>query len=572
MSDFPIRARRGATTNPYVSADAGMPETKPAREPGAAYVFMPTLAACALLLLYVGVGTITGVSADYGRGGASSTIRGSANVLRVATWNIAAINNNPFEYWITHDDAAYNTLMADVQRFVSTPGEKDVLVSEVFSEAMFTTLSEKMTSVGWSGVDEVATLWRDDFSKRSIIGGFLTDATLGKKRLASMPDRVTNTIRTESGNVMRPTVINCFEGDLSTQETWFKEWIKFLFETRVKDQMVYETLLPIKRSKYPALTEAEERLSLPLQTLAGAIFDAILVHMMNQVSNKWQPLRAELCAALNSKKDARTLEILETTYSDADVIFLQEAASAFVKTARAGPLGAKYHVMAPTSMDPKRDQNSLVLLDKKRFPAPATEFTDEVLKALGDAPVAPGDLYAATVFDSSNRPFVVASFHGDTNGLATIPVTDALLAHIKATGLDEHKLLFGLDANTYEVERAGYQGAQAYQAHIVGKGLASQHGAASIDVKRYTTFNARTYLQPQLNKAVAFAERYTNINVDRNPKDFLLFTPKDLELVDTGRDNTGDRAYTEDMMFPTLTFPSDHGVTAATLRLGHRRL
>ena len=29
-------------------------------------------------------------------------------VLRVATWNIAAINNNPFEYWITHDDADYN--------------------------------------------------------------------------------------------------------------------------------------------------------------------------------------------------------------------------------------------------------------------------------------------------------------------------------------------------------------------------------------------------------------------------------------------------------------------------------
>ena len=26
----------------------------------------------------------------------------------MATWNIAAINNNPFEYWITHDDADYN--------------------------------------------------------------------------------------------------------------------------------------------------------------------------------------------------------------------------------------------------------------------------------------------------------------------------------------------------------------------------------------------------------------------------------------------------------------------------------
>merc|ERR1719163_1696269 len=91
-----------------------------------------------------------------------------------------------------------------------------------------------------------------------------------------------------------------------------------------------------------------------------------------------------------------------------------------------------------------RDQNSLVFLCKKRFPSMASEFTDEVLSSLSKAPVANGDLYAATVFDSSNRPFVVASFHGDTNGLATIPVTDALLTHMKT--LENHKLLFGLDA------------------------------------------------------------------------------------------------------------------------------
>ena len=91
MSDFPIRSRKGVNS-PYVSSDANMPETKPPREPGAAYVFVPTLAACALLLLYVGVGVVTGVSTDYG----VSSVRGSsANVLRVATWNVAAINNNP---------------------------------------------------------------------------------------------------------------------------------------------------------------------------------------------------------------------------------------------------------------------------------------------------------------------------------------------------------------------------------------------------------------------------------------------------------------------------------------------
>jgi hypothetical protein len=230
MSDFPIRSRKGGA-NPYVSSDANMPETKPPREPGAAYVFVPTLAACALLLLYVGVGVVTGVSTDYG----VSSVRGSsANVLRVATWNIAAINNNPFEYWITHDDEAYNKLMSDVQAFVSEPGDRDrdVRVEEVFSDQMWEQLSKKMKDVGWAGVDEVDKMWKDDFRSRKIVGDFLTDATLGKKRLASMPDRVTNTIRTENGNVMRPTVINCFSGDLGTQEKWFEAVWKSSFGRR----------------------------------------------------------------------------------------------------------------------------------------------------------------------------------------------------------------------------------------------------------------------------------------------------------------------------------------------------
>ena len=44
-----------------------------------------------------------------------------------------------------------------------------------------------MKGVGWAGVDEVDKMWKDDFRSRKIVGDFLTDATLGKKRLASCP-------------------------------------------------------------------------------------------------------------------------------------------------------------------------------------------------------------------------------------------------------------------------------------------------------------------------------------------------------------------------------------------------
>ena len=52
---------------------------------------------------------------------------------------------------------------------------------------------------------------------------------------------------------------------------------------------------------------------------------------------------------------------------------------------------------------------------------------------------------------------------------------------------------------------------------------------------------------------------------DKNPKDFVLFFAADFTVMTTTKDNTGDRKYIENMVFPTLSFPSDHGITSTTL-------
>jgi len=58
---------------------------------------------------------------------------------------------------------------------------------------------------------------------------------------------------------------------------------------------VRSMLSPILRAKYPAITPEEEAVSVPLQAMAGAIFDAVLVHMMNQLApDTWQPLREDM--------------------------------------------------------------------------------------------------------------------------------------------------------------------------------------------------------------------------------------------------------------------------------------
>lgn len=50
-----------------------------------------------------------------------------------------------------------------------------------------------------------------------------------------------------------------------------------------------------------------------------------------------------------------------------------------------------------------------------------------------------------------------------------------------------------------------------------------------------------------------------------NPKDFILFGKSDFRVQSTWKDNTGEKNYLEDTAFPTLTFPSDHGILATVL-------
>lgn len=208
--------------------------------------------------------------------------------LNIVTWNIAAINNNPFEYYTTVDhDVRYDELMKAVESFIQSPGERDIVVREVFTPDMFQTLKTAMIQEEWNKIQLVEAHWENDLSQRRIVTGFLQDRLIGAKRLASMPDRVTNTIYTTGRQVMcRPTVINNYRGAMPSTASWFEQWMSFIFaaDVPVPDnggicslsvRKVCSMLAPIKRAKYPEVTPEEEEISIPLQTLYLAVFDAI---------------------------------------------------------------------------------------------------------------------------------------------------------------------------------------------------------------------------------------------------------------------------------------------------------
>lgn len=229
-----------------------------------------------------------------------------------------------------------------------------------------------------------------------------------------MPDRVTNTINVAGSDpVFRPTVINQYEGDLSDLGLWWSAWEEFMFDTKLeiqkKDEVtnmkVYEMLQPIKKSKYPDITEEEEKVSLPLQTMCGAIFDAILVHMMNTVStpDEWQPLKKTMIENLNKQKVPHTLEILEDVYGESDIITLQEVSGSLIDQAKERKLGELYSIIAPEDMDAVRDQNSVILLNKETFPdGMEKEITPLVTQSFEEGvkvPIANGDILAITTKD-----------------------------------------------------------------------------------------------------------------------------------------------------------------------------
>ena len=150
-------------------------------------------------------------------------------------------------------------------------------------------------------------------------------------------------------------------------DVWWNQWKNYMFLDFVtiasksagesKTLKVYELIQSIKRSKYPAIIGEEEKISKPLQVLTLAIFDAILVHMMNTLQKElrpstsgtweahnsggdWSSIRNTICNKLNKNKNNRILEILTSfqsssnSYSSHDILFLHEVGKSFLSNVK----------------------------------------------------------------------------------------------------------------------------------------------------------------------------------------------------------------------------------------------
>ena len=504
--------------------------------------------------------------------------------IQVASWNISAVNNNPFEYWATNPDPQYDLLMRNIQTFIDDPG-KDLKIYQILSDSIFSELLEEMRMQGMNGLDKLEKLWLEEYRNRNAIQQFLKDKSIGTKRLVSMPDRITNTINLQDGGIcLRPSVLNAYPGSLENIPMWWKQWRNFMFHTQVhvysatenrviEPQIICQLIPPILRGKYPAITEEEQSISVPLQITCLAALDAIFVFILNAVGPfVWQGIRRDLCDALITGKTPKVCHVLAEAYADCDVLFLQEAAAAFVRDACTHPsLNDRYFVLAPI-LHGTRDQNSLVLACRRRFRADsAVDVTNRIIAGLGGAWVAQGDLLAVSVADSApgaaSRRWLLASYHGDSNGLSSQPMVLAIIAAAQRD-FDDHVFLLGLDANTKSSpdEAPNYaQTVAGFADFLRDQGLVSLWGR-SPDPAAWTACSSRTYVQTQLSKAVPYHARFAG--AQRSLKDWVVARERQVARVShAARDTTGHRALADGTVLPTLAFPSDHAAISAVFHI-----
>merc|ERR1711879_207797 len=127
--------------------------------------------------------------------------------------------------------------------------------------------------------------------------------------------------------------------------------------------------------------------------------------------------------------------------------------------------------------------------------------TTEILDG-ADEPVGCGDGdFFAIEGTIEGVDYILASFHGDTNGLQTVPITKATDKAMKSK-FKGYRMIFGLDANVYE-KVGNMKKVQLYTDYVDSLKELNVDCVfgEQFDPTSYTTYNARTYLQAQLNKA-----------------------------------------------------------------------
>jgi hypothetical protein len=296
--------------------------------------------------------------------------------------------------------------------------------------------------------------------------------------------------------------------------------------------------------------------------------------LIGEADANWAETKKMLVDALVERKVNATIDILERVAKEGrEIICLQEVSEQMRDgIAKSEVLTEKFDCLSGPDFDATRNQNSIVLASKTFFESGVWEVVS-VNKTKLPAGVASGDLCVVREVSleekkdkDRRKPFAIASFHGDTNGLQTVDVVKAVNNECG----DSSALIFALDANCHHDDNKGKRlSVETMYGSLAAENLQNCWGDEHA-LCPTTTCNARSFLQPQLNKAVFYKEKLTSKLVDRHPKDHLFVSSGQFKVNTEMSKRVNDASedafrWVDDMPFPTLSFPSDHALVSFEL-------
>jgi hypothetical protein len=494
--------------------------------------------------------------------------------MKVVTWNMAGINNNPFEYWSSEEGSRMQKIQQYMEEFVDGQGIGETLkIETIFPPENLSALLEATRKantqyISWK-IDEkvftyIGTLYDrlQNLTVNQLIKGpdDKTMACMNDTRRFSRPDSVTSN---------RPTVVNQAKFN---PNSWYKDWLTFMFTARSSSpgKTPQPPVLDVQNKKLKALQSAaksEEKSEdisdegLWIGTLTDllmlGIFDATLILGMKKSGvPKWMDCKMGSVEEAKKKKEEKLMQILDG-YEKADVIFLQEVSQSIMKILKEKTRETTFRVQT-TDQNPESNQMTAVLIKHSLVIPYSLNLLPTKKTLLGTTAV------EVKIKGGKGQPdvkYVLASVHSKTeDAYKTVRALKNLALHNSS-----QRIIIGIDSNANPENGQYTPGVFNYQVTE----LQLHTGWTNTALKRsYTTYKQRSFIQSQVNKSCTSKET-RNVNVgaqnDCCVKDFILwgnvghnhFNPR-LEVSCELANTDTPYVWVGNQLLPTESFPSDH--------------
>jgi hypothetical protein len=441
-------------------------------------------------------------------------------------------------------------------------GVNDIDIHDLFPLVLVEILTANCTAMKFppAHIQRMRDYYDHYLRGRKAFEGMITDKAFGTERRLSWPDRFVSNIPC-FGSVAwaRPCVTTHFvefkgpEGNINEGGVsgWFNNtWIPMMFNHALPPD---QTPAAMRLRPYPERYGVHPSIAaggIPLQLLFLAIYDAALLHACFQtMPETWHKAHAQAVTSIRSK-DHKLIKVVQDLMECTDILGLQEC-SARHRAAFTRALPPHFEVVDSAASDQKRDQNSIIIFNKKRFEM-CVDVTDKVEECLTpDVQLEGGDLLCLVLRNcTTNQLHFVVSFHDSVRTAAAVA---RAVYQLRIDTESDANIILAMDANTTTKAYAPFVNSLTHDCGFVSSwaGNSQFHqGTAG----HCTTNNVRSALQPQGHKAF-----------ERNchPKDLVMIERATMKVEDAVTEQNDDLAHAH---WPNDLWPSDHAAVVVAVR------